>query len=206
MDKDFKNLNNIHFDILKEIGNIGAGNAVTSLAKLLNRKIDMSVPMVNLVDFKEIADFIGGGDQLIVGILIGISGDINGMMMFIVRRDSAHTLLNILMGEKERNELSEFTEIELSALQEIGNILTSSYLGSLSSLIDKRIIPSIPLLSVDMANAILSVPAIEFGKVADKVLFIESVFGSEEENVSGYFILVPDMPSFQIILSSLGVM
>lgn len=196
-------LNSIHYDILREIGNIGSGNAVTALAKMLNKKVDMSVPVVNLVEFKDIANFIGGGEQLIVGILVGISGDINGIMMFIIKQESAHKLIHILMNQTTSSE--DFTEIELSALQEIGNILASSYLGSLASLINKKVLPSVPYLSIDMANAILSVPAIEFGKVGDRVLFIESVFQAENDHVSGYFVLVPDMTSLQMILSVLGV-
>lgn len=204
---DLNDFNAIHFDVLKEIGNIGAGNAVTSLSKLLNKKIDMTVPVVNLVDFKYIADFLGGAENIIIGILLNVMGDINGIMMFIVKRDSARILIDTLMGTSEIHSASSFSELELSGLMEIGNILASSYLGSLASLINKNIRPSVPSLTIDMANAILSVPAIEFGKVADKVLFIESVFQADEEkeNISGYFILVPDLPSFHVILSSLGV-
>ncbi len=203
MSKDYDSLMHNHVDILREIASIGSGNAVTSLAKMLNKKIKMSVPLVNFLDFKDIATFIGGEENLIVGILVGISGDINGIMMFVIKLESARTLINMLLSGDSDKE--GFSELELSALEEIGNILTSSYLGSLASLINKKIKPSIPFLSIDMANAILSVPAIEFGKVGDKVLFIESVFVTDKEDVSGYFILVPDMGSLETILSSLGV-
>ncbi|MDR3239639.1 MAG: chemotaxis protein CheC [Clostridiales bacterium] len=200
------NFNAKEFDILKEIGNIGAGNAVTALAKLLQKKVDMQVPVINLVEFKDIASFLGGPEQIVVGILVQISGDIEGMMMFLVQEDSADVLIRALMnGLSAEKRESGFTEIELSALQEIGNILTSSYLGSLAGLIQKKIVPSIPFLSIDMANAILSVPAIEFGKVADKALFIESVFEADGVSVSGYFLLIPDISSLRVILTSLGV-
>ncbi len=202
--KGFHEFSGMHFDILKEIGSIGAGNAVTSLAKMLNRKVKMEVPVVNLVDFCDIAEFVGGPENLVIGVLVRISGDISGIMMFIVEKESAKSLLDILMSGISHS--GDFNEIELSALQEIGNILTSSYLGSLSGMTKTHIKQSVPYLSIDMANAILSVPAIEFGKVADKVLFIESVFSGESENVSGYFLLVPDLPSFEVILKSLGVM
>jgi len=192
-----------HFDILKEIGNIGAGNAVTALSQILNKKIKMSVPNINLSDFKDVATFVGGPEKLIIGILVHVSGDINGIMMFIVRLESARVLTNSMFGSDKSG--SEFDEIELSALKEVGNILASSYLGSLASLINKKISLSVPYISIDMANAILSVPAIEFSKVADRVLFIESVFEADKQDVSGYFVLVPDMPSFNLILSSLGV-
>ncbi len=211
---DFENFNSMHFDVLREIGNIGAGNAVSALAKMLGKKVDMFVPVVNLVGFSEIANFIGGPENIIFGILVNLSGDINGMMMFLSTRSTAQSLIRILLGNVNQNndeaENSEnkfnYSEMELSAFSEIGNILASSYLGSLAQLINKDIKPSVPYLSIDMANAILSVPAIEFGKIADSVLFIESVFATEEENVSGYFILVPDYESFGKILKALGVM
>ena len=200
----YNDFSETHFDILKELGNIGSGHAVTALAKMLGKKVDMPVPKVNLVEFKDIASFVGGPENIIVGILVSISGDINGIMMFLLKMDSANRLVDIIMGGMERPK-DTFDEMAQSAIQEIGNIMISSYVGSLAGLINKVIKPSIPYLSIDMANAILSVPAIEFGKVADRVLFIESGFEVDMVNVSGYFILVPDMPSFNSILRALGV-
>lgn len=192
-----------HVDLLREIASIGCGNAVTALATLLNKRIKMSAPVVNLLDFKDVSERIGGAENVIMGVLVGISGDVNGIMMFTVRMDIAHTLMNMLL-DKHVDDSSQFTEIEYSALTEVGNILTSSYVSSLAKLTQTVIKQSVPQLAIDMANAVLSVPAIEFGKVGDKVLFIESVFETDVDNVSGYFILVPDMPSFQVILKALG--
>ncbi len=200
-----KGFTSVHIDVLQEIGSIGSGHAVTALSAMLNKKVKMAVPVVNLLEFKQIADFVGGPENIIAGILVNISGDISGMMMFIIPQDSAHTLIDMLVGPEETAG-GGFSEMALSALQEIGNILCSSYLSSLSSLINKNIRPSIPYLAVDMANAILSVPAIEFGKMSDRVLLIESVFGGDQTaSVSGFFVLVPDIQSFNTILSSLGV-
>jgi chemotaxis protein CheC len=202
----FGDLNSIHFDMLKEIGNIGAGNAVTALAKLLGRKVDMKVPAINLVEFKSIADFLGGPEKIVIGVLVQIGGDIEGFMMFLVREDSAAALLQALMGKfATSREAGGYSSMELSALEEIGNILASSYLGSLAGLTKLRITPSAPLLSIDMANAILSVPMIEFGKMADKALFIESLFETEGNSVSGFFLLIPDLAGLNKILSALGV-
>ena len=205
MPVNYGNLNDMHIDVLQEIGNIGTGNAVTALAKMLNKKVEMSCPIIKLVDFKDIANSVGGAETLVTGILVSITGDINGIMMFIVQQDSVYSLLKMLLGDMISDGFLEFSDLELSALQEIGNIMSSSYLSSLGGLINKKITPSIPYLAMDMANAILSVPAIEFSKVSDKVLFIESVFSAESMNVSGYFLLVPDMPSFNIIMAALGV-
>lgn len=198
-------LNSQYLDILQEIGNIGAGNATTALAKMINKKVDMDVPKVRILEFKEIGDILGGEENLVVGILFNVIGDINGMMMYVLEQKSAHTLVNILMGRDIRS-MEDFTEMDFSALQELGNILASSYLTSLSMLTKLRVMPLSPQMAFDMAGAILSVPAIEFGKVDDRVLFIESSIEDGNESIGGYFILIANINSFKIILKALGVM
>jgi len=207
MTNDLSSLNTLHFDVLCEIGNIGSGNAVTALSALVNKPVSMTVPVVKLLEFKEYSSILGNPEDIVVGILVSLSGDVNGIMMFMLRPQSARTLINHLMGlcGSSGNDTA-FSELDLSAIQEIGNILCSSYINALAALIGKTIKPSPPMLAQDMAAAILSVPAIEFGKIADRVLFIDSVFRVGTENASGYFLLVPDLPSFNLILSSLGVM
>jgi len=194
-----------HFDILKEIGNIGSGNATTALSNLINKKVDMGIPKVQILDFKDVADVVGGEEIPVVGILLNVEGEIKGMMMFILDQISASKLVNILL-DREVKDISEFDEMDLSTLKEIGNILTGAYLSSLSTLTNLKIISSVPYLAIDMAAAIISVPAIEFGKIGDKVLFIQSDFGQDIEKVSGYFILIPEMKSFDKILKALGVL
>lgn len=201
---DFDNLDNMHLDILRELGNIGAGNATTALSQLINKRIDMGVPKVNVLEFKEISEVLGGAENPIVGILFGIEGDINGMMMFVLEQKSAHNLVNMLMG-RDIEGFAEFSEMDLSALNEIGNIIAGAYLSSLSSLTNLKIIATVPHMAIDMAGAILSVPAIEFGKVGDRALLIQTDFGGEVERVFGYFILIPDMESYAQILNSLGM-
>ncbi|MDR2899194.1 MAG: chemotaxis protein CheC [Clostridiales bacterium] len=199
-------LNPIYFDVLREVGNIGAGNAVTSLSKMLDRKVDMDVPKVSMVDFNDVSNFIGGPENIVAGILVMLTGEINGIMMFLTEKDQSRLLVEELFRQTGLiPNGTEIDEVVLSALKEVGNILTSAYLTSLSNLINKKILPSTPDICIDMAGAILSVPAIEFSKVADQVLLIESVFKTETDDVSGYFVLVPDFDSFKTIFSSLGV-
>ena len=196
-------LDDTQYDILKEIGNIGAGNATTALAQLINSKIDMSVPQVSLVPFNRIADTIGSEETVLVGILLGLEGDISGMMMFLLQEKSAHNLVNILVGNPPEKE-DAFNEMEFSALSEIGNIIAGSYLSALAGLTNLTIVASVPSMTIDMAGALLSVPAIEYGKIGDKVLLIQTQFG-EDDLVNGYFVLVPELESYDKILSSLGL-
>lgn len=196
------NFNDQYYDVLKEIGNIGAGNATTALSQMLNTRVDMAVPKVRLMEFKEVGDAMGGEDQLVAGIYLAVEGDITGSIMFIQRKESARNMVSKLMGMELEGE--EFSELELSALKEIGNIITGAYLNSLSTLTNLCIYPSVPELCIDMAAAIMSVPAIEFGTIGDRILMIQTDF-ADDADMSGYFILMPDEESYDKILVALGV-
>lgn len=190
-------------DVLKEIGNIGAGNAMTALSQMLQCKVDMKVPQVKLLEFAEVGELMGGEEQIMVGVYLGVEGDVTGSMMFLVEQSSAKHLINkVMMGMASDGD--EFSEMELSAMKEVGNIITGAYLNSLSTLTNLKIFPTPPELTVDMASAILSVPAVHFGMMGDKILLIQSQFYDEIE-IDGYFILIPDLESYEKILTSLGI-
>lgn len=199
---DLNHMEGVYFDVLKEIGNIGAGNATTALAQLLNQKVDMRVPKVALLEFSEVGAAMGGEEQIMAGIYQLVEGDISGSIMFLLEEKSARVLVSSLMGTPPSDD--DFTEMEISALKEIGNIITGSYLSSLSMLTNLKIISSVPAISVDMAGAIMSVPAIEFGELGDKILLIQTAF-SDDIQLDGYFILVPDLESYDKILTSIGM-
>ena len=158
--------------------------------------------IIQLMEFKDLGSAMGGDEQIMAGIYLGVEGDITGSIMFLLEKESARHLVCKLMGMEMNDD--DFSEMEISALKEIGNIITGSYLNSLSTLTNLKIYPSVPSLSIDMAGAILSVPAIEFGEIGDKILFIQTQF-TDEMVTEGYFMLVPDMESYSIILSSLGL-
>ena len=174
-----------YYDVLKEIGNIGAGNAMTALSQMLQCKVDMKVPQVRLLEFSEVGELMGGEEQIMAGVYLGVEGDITGSMMFMVEEHSArHLIQKITMGMLP--EGGEFEEMGLSAMQEVGNIITGAYLNSLSQMTNLTVIPSPPAITVDMAGAILSVPAIQV-------------------KLDGFFILIPDLESYEKILTALGV-
>lgn len=204
---DLNQLNDIQYDVLREIGNIGAGNATTALSQMLNQKMDMSVPKVALVPFNEISDVMGSEDQTVVGIMLGFEGDVEGMMMFLFDTKSAHHLVNILMMRDKEDgveEGAEFSDMDMSALNEIGNIVSGSYLTAISKLTNLKMISTVPEMTIDMIGALLSVPASEFGKYGDKLLLIQSQFG-ELDFVNGYFLMIPELNSYDKLLESLGV-
>lgn len=198
-----EDVNNMYLDVLKEIGNIGAGNATTAIANMLGIKIDMNVPNIKLMEVSKLGTAVGAEDETIVGIFLEVQNDIDGSMMFLLDIPSARYLVNKLMMTDVSAE-QPFGELELSALKEIGNIIAGSYLSALSSMTNLVIAPSIPYIAVDMAASILSVPAIEFGLQGDNALLIQTEICAEVA-INGYFILMPEQGSYEKILTSLGI-
>ena len=133
-----------------------------------------------------------------------VEGDINGSMMFLLEKESSKHLVSQMLGGFGDPNTEEFGEMELSVLKEMGNIMTGAYLNSLSDLTGLKIYPSAPEIAIDMAGAILSVPAIEFGVLGDRILMIQTRFTDDVE-IDGFFILVPDLDSYHRIMESLGM-
>lgn len=202
-------LNSVHFDVLREIGNIGQGNAASALAQMLGLSIDISVPTVRLLEMDEAVQYLGGPENVVLGMLVGLSGEIQGMMLYVLQRGFATNMINTVFG-KDVKELTAFDEMDLSFVQEIGNILAGSYVNAISSLTGLTIDISVPNICIDMAGAILAVPAVEFAHIGSKVLFIDDNFifggdGSNPEEVKSNMILVPELKSLDTLFQHLGV-
>lgn len=205
-----KSISDVHLDILKEVGNIGAGHAATALSTLMNKKIDMKVPSVRVVSFDEVMELAGGADNVVASVFLRIEGEAPGSMFFILPLPQAEKYIRQLT----KNQTFTFTdeqnnELALSALQELGNILSGSYLSSLSDFTNLSLYPSVPALSVDMVGAVISFGLLELSQVSDYAIVIDTALDEEDaklpESVKGHFFLLPDPDSFHIIFSALGV-
>lgn len=202
-------ITSLHLDILREIGNIGAGNAATALSQLLNKKIDMKVPNVEIVSFDEMMDMAGGSDNIAAGVFLRIEGDAPGSMFFMLPIEQATNFIRDMIGD-ETAQLSEpYDELSLSALQELGNILSGSYLSALSDFTNLSLYPSVPALAIDMVGAIVSYGLIELSQVSDYAIVINTALNEDDkslsETVKGHFFLLPDPDSFHTLFESLGV-
>ncbi|SJZ64662.1 chemotaxis protein CheC [Selenihalanaerobacter shriftii] len=199
-------LSSIQLDALKEIANIGAGNAATAFSQLLEQRIDMSVPEANILPLSEVPEILGGAETLIAGILVKVAGDAPGKILFALEEKSAEKLTNMLLDEKLELDLKSKTDqIQDSTLEEIGNILTNSYLNALSRMTDFSLLPSVPALAYDMAGAILEVTFLQAGHIGDYALVVETEFLDGDEGIQGHFFFIPTPESLQKILDKLGV-
>jgi chemotaxis protein CheC len=195
-------------DILKEIGNIGAGNAATSLSKLLNRRIDMDVPAVRIVSFSEIMEMVGGPEEIIASVFIRIQGEAPCNMFFVLSPEQADQFVIQITGNHDFKEVSN-ENMAISALQEIGNILSGSYITALSDFTKISMKVSVPSLSIDMAGAILSNGLVELSNESDYAIVIDTMIEEHEEknkSIQGHFLLLPDPESFEKICTALEVL
>lgn len=202
--RDFKDLNALHLDVLKEIGNIGTGNAATSLAAMLQKPVNIQVPRINVLEYDEVTNLLGGPENMIVGIMLTLAGEINGMMMFLLEKDFAHMVVNDLIGGTFKG-FQDLDELSISALKEIGNIMAASYVNAIAQLTNLTIDISVPSMCVDMAGAIMSVPAIYFADISDHVIFIQDEFNGDADNMTSHILLIPNGDSLERIMRNLGV-
>ena len=198
--------NNIQLDALKEISNIGVGNAATAMAMLLKTRVDMSVPAVNVVKLNELIN--SSGEKVVIGIIVRVVGDIPGNILILFDNDVAEEIVGYLLGKDEKLD----SEIGTSVLCEVGNILSSSYMNAISKFTKLNVIASVPAVACDMMSAILSTTFMESGQFDEYILDIETVFLSEKDEknekqkgVVAHFYDIPAPGSLEKILKTIGI-
>lgn len=202
-------LSTMHLDILKEIGNIGAGNAATALSTLLNKKIDMNVPSVSVISFNEMMELAGGPENIIACVFLRIEGDAPGSMYFILSLEQSERFIHQITGDSNFSIESSSSDIAISALQELGNIMAGSYLSALSNFTNLNLFPTVPALSIEMAGAVISAGLLELSKVGDYAIVIDTELMEVDQkymnSINGHFFLLPDPDSFETIFAALGI-
>jgi chemotaxis protein CheC len=205
----FHPLNSTHLDVLKEVGNIGAGHSATALSQLLNRRIDMEVPDVQIISFNDLMAVVGGIENIVASIFLEITGDVSGSMFVILSLEEAGTLVREVLNDGSVSFFTPpFSDLSLSALGEIGNILAGSYLSSLSDFTKLQIIPSVPGLSIDMAGAVIANGLVEVSHSSDSAIMIDTVIYDDcgqAPPFKGHCLVIPDPASLSTIFSALGV-
>ena len=200
-------LNANQLDFFTELQNIGASHAATSLSTMLNESIKLKVPRVHFCEFDHISDILGGAETLVVGLLVAISGDIDGFILLIQNAEDANQLsksISKAMGIETQDD-DFFSEMQLSALQEVANILAGSFVTAIATLSGLVIDCSVPSTVIDMAGAIMNLPAIIYGDYGDIVLFLETEFQDNDKTMSGHFFLMPNVDSFDKLINKMRI-
>ncbi len=193
----FEQIDEARLDILKEICSVGAGHAATALSQLTGRRIDLEVPRVRFERVQEVPRIAGGAETVVDGLFFRILGDARGVILMIFPQESAREVVRLVLGGRET--LPE-DPLSISAMREIGNILTSAVLSAIGQLAHLSLIPSVPGYARDMAGSILDLVLIELSRLEDTALVIETVFREADASIRGHFFLLPDPPTLEALL------
>ena len=187
-------------DALREVGNIGAGNAVTALSEFTGRLVTLDVPEVRLVSLGDVPFLLGTPETLVVGIHVGIQGEVEGQTLLVLNAADAARLGRMLLGDMDAPE-----GLALSAVAETGNILASSYLGALETLTGLSAQPAVPGVAADMAGAVVSSVVAQQQEIADEALVIDACFVEQGMSLAGHFLLLPAPGTLGRLLAALGM-
>jgi len=191
-------------DALREISNVGMGHAATALSQLSGKPVHLEVPRVKFADTENITAFFADAEQRVVEIHLRMLGNAQGNILMIFPWDNALRLLeNLLPSQVSGGTL--LTELELSALTEVGNILASAYLNALGEMLHMTLIPSVPHMNIDRAGTVIANALADFGEVGGVTLMLDTEFFSKDERINGQFFLLPAPASLNSILSALGI-
>lgn len=204
MIKNYDQLSSLEIDTLREIGSIGTGNAATALSQMMNKQVRITLPEVRIMEYNEAIEWIGGPEEVTAGVLVKMSGDIGGIMLSVQKLELVNVVLNAMLGENI-DSYDNLTELERSAMIEIGNIMISTFINALSGLADVNIKLTVPAFAVDMQGAILTVPMAEYGGMSDYLMAIGGNFVCDGKEVPCHLILSPDLRSLDFLLRKLGV-
>jgi chemotaxis protein CheC len=197
----FREMTAIQLDALKEVSNIGMGHAATALSQMIGQRIELRVPKVSVIEIGAVPEHLGGAETLMVGITLQILGDARGSIMLLFPQESAHRLVCCLLQREERALV--MSELTVSALKEVGNILASAYLSAIGNLLHRTLIPSVPMLAYDMAGAVVDYVLIDLSMGGNLALMVETDFSGEAAlggQIRGHFFLMPDPQTLEIFL------
>ncbi len=202
--KSYEDMNLLELDVMKEISSIGTSHAATSLSKLLQKEVRISIPEVSVLGYDETVNRIGDIEELVAATLVQMSNEVNGLMLFIFKLDLANVVLEKLIGTRYES-FEQLDELAYSALEEIGNIIICSYVNAFTQLVGVEIDLSVPSSTLNMLGGILTVPIAEYGYETDKLMYINAEFIIDGKKLSDGLLMLPDITSLNGILERLGV-
>lgn len=198
----YDDMNYMEMDVIKEVGSIGTGNAASALSSLLGAPVRMLLPQVSVLDFNDAISEIGNPETIVAAVMVKMSEEISGIMLFILKPD----LVNDIIGRLLNHQIDDYLQLDqmdISALNEVGNIMISSYVNALSTLAGVNITLSVPEIAVNMVGGIMSVPMVEFGYQTDKLMMIRGKFIIDEKVLDSDLLMLPDITSLNYLMKKL---
>jgi chemotaxis protein CheC len=210
---DLSSFNNLQLDAIREVGNIGTGNAATALSKLLSCMIDMDVPKADLVSIYSLAEYYGDPDSMVAAVFVRSIGEFGCSLIFIQQEEDAALMVDLLLKQQFGDSVPKDLPQEMtdSAFSEVGNIILSSFLNAVNMLIGTRHQISVPGVAHDMLASILDVVASIFGQMGEMAVLVNTELrvggsGNESKSIAGNIVMLPDPDALELLLRKLQVL
>lgn len=204
---EFNNLNDLdamHLDALREIGNIGSGNAATSLSSMLNTPVEIEVPNISLINYDHVSQYLGGKDRKVIGLALGLEEDIEGVMLHVVQPKFASRIINAFYP-KEIHTLEDINEMDLSAVKETSNITTAAYVNSMATMTDTFINITPPIEYLDTVENVLKHASDRFDAIGHQVIYIDENLYIGDTEIKSSMILILQIDSLKKLFDKLGI-
>jgi len=208
---DYLELSQVQQDALKEIGNIGSGNAITALSRIINKRIDVDLTDVGIISFKDLHKHFGGKSEVVCGIFSHIKQPSQSTILQVFELTPLMTLVANLAGKdskidpkkvKSKKDLDDFA---LSTVVEVGNILAGHYASSIADLMQMQLNIEVPEFTMSKAGELGDFLALEAGDLADYVILIKTAMKVVDLKMNGFFFFIPDIQSLENLFKSLGI-
>lgn len=199
---DYKKLTKLQLDIIREAGNMGAAHAATALSQIVKQTIMIKVPEIKIIEIKEFSKIIGKAKK-VVCICLQVLGDVTGGILLVLNWDKAMALADMLKGEK-LGSTKMLTDMDQSALKECGSIITASYLRAIGKFMEISLVYSVPKLAVGSLGKVMGDIFKELSRRTKIAFCIDTQFTESKNNITGHFIIIPEVKGLEIMLSKLG--
>ncbi len=186
--KENVSLDAMCIDMLKEVGHICTGNATIALSQVLNQRIELRIPDLKLVDANKVLSEMKNTQEVLVGVSIQLLGNLTGNIVLMFPEKSAYCLIDAI--SQYRSELGNATEYGVSSLKEIGNIVISAYLATLSTFSRQVILHSTPNLICGTLETVFNVAFSKLAEETQQVILIETFFSIKDKGIDGSFFLI----------------
>ncbi len=190
----------LQLDGLKEIINIGGGHAATSISMMVNRKIDMRVPEVEILSYEKLYQQLLAENEEVYAVVSQILGDVRGVFLFVLTNPAADKMTEFMVGTTEFDE-----EVKASAVNELTNIVSNSFLGAIGKFLGNQLISSLPIIQYDYFGAIISSVYMALNQFDDQIMVIRNEFTYDEDRLEASLFFIPETGGIEKILTTLGI-
>ncbi len=200
--KESMKIDDDDLDRVRVLANLGITHAAENLSKILNKRIDLTIPDVRFIRIEKIPETVGSIDSVYIGVYMPLTGEVKGTILFSFREESGFDLIDTLWGTGT-GQTRELTEDGESALKELGNIVGSSVINVMAEKIDMAIKPAVPTVIHDYMQATIDSILVMHGISGDYALIMETDFFYGDDRVIGNMLILPDTESLKMIVEKL---